>query len=550
MSSRPQGAGRPGLLAMKELEVGMRGKCHPLQRRDVGWYGLALLTLAAVYVSVGRLGLSVETVSHFATLVWLPSGLAVAALFLWGNRLWPAILLGAFLTNLFTDAPVPVAIGISLGNTLEAVVCVALLRRVRVHPALSCVRDVLVLLLLAAPLSALLSATVGVGSLLLGGIVGWSAVPVTWSTWWCGDLMSLLLLTPLLFTWHGWSHAPFARWRLLEMGLLSLFVLVVGLFVFLKMFRPRHWIYPDSYFVFPPLIWVAMRFGPRGATAAIAAFAGLAVGGTIHGVSPFSAGTLWLRLLLLQSYLGVIVTTTLILAAIVAERRTLEQRKDDFITMASHELRTPLTSMLGYTQLLQKRLAGSDQSRTLQTLARIEAQARQLSRLVSDLLTLSRIRVGELTFVEEPVEVDTLVREVVDHIQQTSARHHLCVQGCVSGKIPGDRERLSQAVGNLLTNAIKYSPEATQVLVHLTSSAEDLTISIQDFGIGIPKGEQKKIFERFYRAAGRRNQTIVGLGIGLFITSQIIHHYHGQLWVESVEGQGSTFSIRLPWKQS
>lgn len=527
----------------------MRGKGHPLQGREVGWYGIALLTLAAVYVGAGQLGLSLEPVNKFATLVWLPSGLAVAALFLWGNRLWPAITLGAFLTNLLAGAPVLMAVGISIGNTLEAVVCTALLRRAEVRPALSTVHDVLVLVLLAAPTSALLSATIGVGSMVLSGVIVWTAAPVTWSIWWCGDIMSLLLLTPLLLTWSIWPRATFSRRQVLESCLMGILVLAIGLFVFLGVFRPKPWVYPDSFFVFPPLIWVAMRFGPRGATAAVATFASLAIVGTIYGLSSFSAGTLWLRLLFLQSYLGIVATTTLVLATIVAEQRVLEQRKDDFITLASHELRTPLTSMLGYTQLLQRQLADSHHPRMLQTLARIEAQAKQLSRLITDLLNLSKIRVGRLVFVEENVDVDALVREVVENLQQTSFQHQICVKGSVSGILIGDRELLVQAVGNLLTNAIKYSPQAERILVHLASTAECFTISVQDFGIGIPKGEQQKIFERFYRVAKIRNQPMSGLGIGLFITSQIIQHYRGKLWVESVEGQGSTFSITLPWNQ-
>lgn len=528
----------------------IKGKGHPLLNRRVGWYGMVLLTLAGIYVGTGRLGLSLGAASGFATFVWLPAGLAAAALFLWGYRLWPVITLGAFLTNLFTGAPVPVAIGISIGNTLEAVVCAALLKRATVRPVLNTLHDVLALVLLAAPLGSLISATLGAGSLWLGGVIVWASVPVTWSTWWLGDMMSLLLLTPLLLTWSTWPQAIPSGKRLLELSLLSVFVLVSGLFVFLGLLHPEHWTYPVVHLVFPPLIWAALRFGPRGTTTAIATFAGLAIVGTIQGVSPFPTGSLWLRLLLLQSFLGVTAATTLLLAAIVAERYTLEQRKDDFITLASHELRTPLTCLQGYTQLLKRQLAGSDHPSTLLTLASIEASVKRLSRLITDLLDLSKIQAGKLTFAEESVDMNTLVREVVEHFQQTSSRHQILIEGSAPGTIIGDRERLAQVLNNLLANALKYSPQAEQIFVHLTSTAECLTVSIQDFGIGIPKTEQEKIFERFYRATNEQSQTVTGLGIGLFITHQIIQHYRGKLWVESVEGQGSTFSFSLPWRSS
>lgn len=417
---------------MKETAVEMQRKHTLLQSRNVSWYGIALLALAGVYVCTGRLGLSLGTANGFATLVWLPSGMAMTALFLWGLRLWPAIVLGAFVTNLLTGAPVPVAIGISIGNVLEALVCTIILKRARVRPALNALHDVLTLVLLAVPPSALISATFGVGSLWLGGIIAWPSVPVTWCTWWFGDTMSLLLLPPFLFTWSAHPlTAPYGK-RLLELCLLSGCILVIGLFVFLGLFPPKHWSYPVTHLVFPPLIWAALRFGPRGATAAILAFAGFALVGTIHGLSPFSTGSMWLRLFLLQSFLGIMATTTLILATIVAERHALEQRKDDFITLASHELRTPLACLLGYTQLLQKRMAGIDHPRAQATLVNIEAQARRFSRLITDLFDLSKIRAGQLTFVDESIDMQTLVHEVgrtdaTDHarVSDPHRREHL-----------------------------------------------------------------------------------------------------------------------------
>ncbi|HEU5438973.1 MAG TPA: MASE1 domain-containing protein [Ktedonobacterales bacterium] len=518
-----------------------------LPRRGAIQYVARLLIVVAVYVATGRLGLLLGAEGRFATLVWVPSGLAVAALFLWGYAWWPAITLGAFLVNILTGAPWFVAVGISIGNTLEALICAMLLRRGHVRPALDSLHDVLVLVLLAAPTSALVSATLGVGSLRLGGIIGWSMVPMIWSTWWLGDVISMLLLTPLLLTWSAWPRGPRSRKHLLELSLLSLSLLVVGLFVFLGLFRPSHLDYPIAHLVYPLLTWGALRYGPRGATALLVTLASLAIVGTILGVSPFSTGSLWLRLLSLQSYMGIAAVTALVLAAIVAERHALEQRKDDFINMASHELRTPLTSLLSFTQVLQRQLAGSDHPPTLRALATIERQAKQLSRLVADLLDLSKIQAGKLTFAEEIVDVDALAREVVEQFQQTSTQHEITIEGNAPGTIIGDRDRLSQVMSNLLTNSMKYSPQATQIIVHLTSTAEGPTVSVQDFGNGIPQPEQQKIFERFYRIAGEPNRLTSGLGVGLFIARQIIEHHRGRLWVESREGEGATFSFSLPW---
>jgi signal transduction histidine kinase len=334
--------------------------------------------------------------------------------------------------------------------------------------------------------------------------------------------------------------------RLVELGLFSACVLMIGLFIFMRLSHLTEKIASTTYLVFPPLIWAALRFGPRGATMALVTLSSFAIVGTILGVSPFSIGSLGERLFFLQGFLTITAATTLILAAVTAERCAFAQRKDAFLSMVSHELRTPLTSVQGYTQLLQKQFAGSDSPRALHALATIETQTRRLARLIEDLLDLSKIQAGTLAFTEETVNMDALVREAAEQFQQTTPRHHITIEGNISGTIVGDRERFGQVLNNLLTNAIKYSPESERIVIHLTSAVEYLMVSVQDFGMGIPAKEQGKIFERFYRVAGKHRQTIAGLGIGLSIAQQIIEHYEGELWVESVEGQGSTFSFLLP----
>ncbi|HEY4036444.1 MAG TPA: ATP-binding protein [Ktedonobacteraceae bacterium] len=303
-----------------------------------------------------------------------------------------------------------------------------------------------------------------------------------------------------------------------------------------------------TYLVFPPLTWAALRFGPRGVTLALAVLSSLAIVGTVLGISPFSTGSLSLRLLFLQSFMGITAITTLILAAVMAERRALERRKDTFIGMASHELRTPLTSLKGNTQLLQRRLAGTEHPHAFRALARMEAQIEQLTRLIEDLLDLSKIEAGKLTFTDEPVDVEAQVREVIKQFQQTTSEYQISITGSAPGTLICDKERLAQVVNNLLTNAVKYSPQAKQIVVHFTSTTQYLTVSVQDFGIGIPTTEQKNIFQQFYRIAGEHERTATGLGIGLFLTHEIIEHSGGKLWVESVEGRGSTFSFSLPWQ--
>lgn len=236
------------------------------------------------------------------------------------------------------------------------------------------------------------------------------------------------------------------------------------------------------------------------------------------------------------------------LAAIrdITERKLLEQHKDEFISMASHELKTPLTSLMAYTDLLVGLLERENNTQVTHYLAKMDSQLTRLTRLIADLLDIAKVQAGKLVFAEEPVMVDELVREEVEHFQPTALQHRINIEGETVCQVTGDRDRLGQVVINLLSNAIKYSPQGEQVIVRLASSASEVTISVQDFGIGIPVSHQERIFERFYRASISQQQRFPGLGIGLYISYQIIQHHGGRIWVDSVEGQGSTFSFALP----
>jgi diguanylate cyclase (GGDEF)-like protein len=313
-------------------------------------YLVKILTLFAIYLSTARFSLSFDAVSRFATLVWFPSGIALAALLLFGCRLWPGILMGAFLVNLFNGAPLFVAVGIGIGNTLEALVGTYLLKHHGVRTSLDHLRDVLVLVLLAMPLSALISATLGVSSLFLGKVIAFSSYFPTWRAWWLGDMMSILILTPFLLTWSKWPHAKVAVKRSAEIGMLTVFILAVCSIVFLGLLQTDQRSYPMTYLVFPPLIWAALRFGPRGAISAIFAVSTLAIVGTIQGAASFSPSRLSERLILLQSFMGIIAVTSMILAAVMAERRELEQRKQErMLALATTD---PVTELPNHRALM------------------------------------------------------------------------------------------------------------------------------------------------------------------------------------------------------
>ncbi len=230
----------------------------------------------------------------------------------------------------------------------------------------------------------------------------------------------------------------------------------------------------------------------------------------------------------------------------ITEQKELERRKDEFISMASHELKTPVTSIKGFTQLLLRRFQQRDDREALHFLSRMDAQLNKLVKLINDLLDISRMQTGQLEYRQEPFELDVLAQEVIENMRGMTQTHSLILENSEPVCVFGDRDRIGQILINLLTNAIKYSPHADKVLVQVGADGKNAVVRVQDFGIGIAPAYQKKIFERFYQVGEPEVKTYPGLGIGLYISKQIVERHHGRIEVQSRKGEGATFSVILP----
>jgi PAS domain S-box-containing protein len=284
-------------------------------------YAGELIALAALYIVAARVGLAMDAVAGFATLVWPPSGIALAALLLRGHRLWPGVMIGAGVANVLTGAPILVALGIASGNTLEALLGAYVLRRLPgFRTSLDRLRDVLGLIVLAAMLSTMVSATIGVASLYLGGIVSAAQFAPTWQAWWLGDLIGDLLVAPALLVWASAPRVRLPR-RALEAAALSVSVIVVSLLIFGRPATMRADTFQQAYLVFPPLVWAALRFEQRGAASTAFIVSLFAVWGTATGHGPFVRLALHEGLFALQTFMGVTAATFLVLGASIAERR-------------------------------------------------------------------------------------------------------------------------------------------------------------------------------------------------------------------------------------
>ena len=230
----------------------------------------------------------------------------------------------------------------------------------------------------------------------------------------------------------------------------------------------------------------------------------------------------------------------------VTERTEAEQRKDAFISMASHELKTPVTSLKGFTNILQRRFNKQGDEQALVYLEKIDRQVNKLTKLINDLLDVSKIQKGKLTYQEERVDLVALIHEIIENVQGTTQTHTLHFEETKDVQVVCDKDRLGQVLINLLTNAMKYSPQAENVVVRVSQDSENAIVSVQDFGIGIPQAHQERIFEQFYQVTDPEEKTYPGLGIGLYISSEIVKRHGGRLWVESCKGEGSTFYFTLP----
>lgn len=229
--------------------------------------------------------------------------------------------------------------------------------------------------------------------------------------------------------------------------------------------------------------------------------------------------------------------------------------KDEFLSIASHELKTPITSIKGYSQALlrrAKRLSGGnpsaeDWSKTIGQIATIEQQSSKLARMVDDLLDVSRLQTQQLEMNIEPADIVSLSDGVVEQMRTTSDRHKIIVSSeAPKITVNMDEGRIEQVLYNLISNAIKYSPEGSDIKVKLRVEEEEVVCSVSDRGMGIPKEEQGQLFSRFYRASNATATKISGVGLGLYICSGIVSKHGGRMWVDSKVGHGSTFYFSLP----
>jgi signal transduction histidine kinase/ActR/RegA family two-component response regulator len=519
--------------------------------------------VATVYFAAAKLGLSLAFVAEQVSPVWPPTGIALATVLLFGYQFWPGITLGAFLANMTANEPVPTACGIAIGNTLEAVIGAWLLRRVfAFDTALQRVKDAIALILIAAILSTMISATIGVISLSLGRVylpelqrtIAWSDFWTLWWEWWLGDAMGALLVAPPLLTWATGQSQRSLR-RPVEALALIAGLIATSWVVFLGGLTTGLGGSSLAYIVFPFVIWAALRFGQRATTAVTLVASSMTIWATLQGLGPFGAGPVHDRLLLLQVFMGVVASTALLLGAALAERQRAEQtlheadrRKDEFLATLAHELRNPLAPIRTGVDLI--RMMDLDNLELREVLEMLDRQVQQITRLVDDLLDVSRVTRGKIHLQLQSIDLATVAIRAVETSQPIldGRGHELTVTLPHEPLyVHADSIRLIQVLANLLNNAAKYTEQGGRITLTVAREGHEATVRVCDTGQGIDRELLPRVFDLFAQGDRSRLPSHGGLGIGLTLVRSLVEMHGGSVEAFSQGlGAGSEFVVRLP----
>jgi signal transduction histidine kinase len=474
--------------------------------------------LIAGYVGAAQLSYALDFAGPVAAIVWLPVGVGIAFLYLGGLRLLPGVLIGDLLVNDYGTLPLGAAIGQSLGNVLEVLVAVLIIRRfVRRGTPLDSVGSLTALLLAIAAATAV-SATIGTASLALGGVLHDQALEVIWRTWWLGDFAGALVVTPLLLAWYRPLPRMLSGPRLVEAALLG--ILIVGL---TNMASRSH--SPSIYLVFPTLIWSALRFGRRGATTAIAVTVAVVVWNTTHYFSQFAYDSLSSSVLRTQVFVAAAAGSTLVLAAMVSERErhlhalAVRARLAEGIQAQRRRLEQDVHDGL------QQRLIwlGADLHRLVEALGSAPERVSDMAAKAEDDLGLALDELRRLAHGLHPA----LLTELGLHGAITGIARRFAIPVAIEqlppGRFPDTVELTAYYVlAEAIVNAQKHS-EASCVRVSVAAKDAGLLVDIADDGIGgaDPSGSGLRGLCDRVEAAGGAVRITSRAGHGTQITATI-----------------------------
>jgi len=517
---------------------------------------LQLAVVALAYWLAAMVSLRLALVHGQVTPIWPPTGIALVAILVFGRRVWPSIVLGALAVNLpIGPSPLGAAV-IAAGNTLAPLTAAAFLKRIGFRIELDRLRDAAALIVLGALVAMTISATVGTSVLALSGTVPTGSFLPTWAVWWTGDAMGVLLVAPLLLSLLPHARSPALALR--TAAELAGLLVGVGLLTFV-LFQNRLRL---EYLVFPLIMLAAWRFRLRGAAPAALIASGVAIWAAVQGSGPFGTDTLIQKMITLQAFNVCVALTSLVLTALLEARdrgdemRRLyvaadaaSQTKSAFLNNAAHELLTPLTVLAGYLSLLADGSVGSPPEAWKAPLGILMAKTRELERIVRDLMTASRLEILPPRLEREVIDLREVIKGAVER-----ARPRADLLGAeLTVDLPddpvpvvADQESLGRVLDDLLNNALTYTIRPPRLWIGMSAGSRRAIVRVEDNGVGISFEERERVFDRLYRVADPQI-VVPGIGLGLYISRQLVESYGGTLAVESsTPGMGSVFALTLP----
>ena len=543
----------------------MQGTLDTLLRSYAAKFvAVTVLYAAALVISYHLIPASSSGVS----LVWPPAALGLVALLFLGIDLWPAIAVAFFIVLYFRGVYPPLIAISAIGNVAESVVAVYILRRyVDFSPMLNRLRDTLGLVIAAVVASAVSA------SVITGGVVIFNQRPglnvALWVSLWIGHLVSLISFGPFAIRW---LHRPLFTKTSAEIvegtavfG--SIFTLCILLF-----WTPYSSVAGISlfYMLIMPLIWAALRTGPRGTSLALFMFAAISTTGILFGFGGFGSVTqspnLDAALFGIQMIIGTLSLIFLLFSAITEERKEAiinlrghvgklevalnktsseDKAKADFIAILAHELRNPLSPILSGLELLKLEEKGRPE-----VLHMMGAHLHTIARLLDDLLDITRISQKKFTLQKEPVEVRAVLSRALEMVQpQVAARRHTLQVLLPEEEVwlHGDPVRLTQIFANLLTNSAKYTDAGGSIELRAERRGNVLVVLVKDNGIGIAPERLSAVFEPFGRPETAISQHQSGLHIGLSLAKRMAEMHHGIIHAHSEGvGTGTTVTVEIP----
>lgn len=581
-----------------------------------------IAALAVVYYQTAQVSRILASTPQNVTPVWPPDGFATAAIFIFGYWIWPGVLIGSFLANIWAFinptniitliSSILQVLLIAIGTTSGTLLGTFLFRKlVSQHSPLKRLNDVSEFLLFTGMFGPIVNATVGVTALILGGKIPVSSYTGVWATWWISNVTGIFIFTPALLSWAELFKEYFGThqrefkinlkainfWQLMEL----LFLLRIVFFVADNAFFGNYYI---EYMIIPCLVWSVFRFGQLGATNLIVFVAIMAILGTVRGLGAFNRSHLNDSLLLLQCFIGVIVLTTLVLNAIITEKKAgisilknsqiqlldksselqqtaeiLEQQKEkltqqnlelevakqnainanhyksQFLTNMSHELRTPLNGILGIAQIFQDLPKLSSQEK--EDINIIYQSGVHLLTLIDDILDISKIESAKMELAPQNFNFSDFLKETVKICRYSAMEKNINFNYQFDANIPiiinADRKCLKQILLNILGNAIKFTDtgEVNFIVNFMNQTAKNETFyltkvkfQITDTGVGIDPENLARIFLPFEQV-GEGKLKSQGTGLGLAISQKIAEMMGGEIKVTSELSQGSIFSLEL-----